>query len=462
MTTYEEFLASKRLIVPNQGVDVRPEELPISLFPFQRALVCWSLRKGRAALFAATGLGKTLCQLSWAEQAAERTLILAPLAVAQQTVREGEKFGITATYCRRQGEAPARGITVTNYEVLHHFDPDAFGAVVLDESSCLKDHSSVYRVALTEAFRHTPMKLCASATPAPNDISEIGTHAEFLGAMTRQEMIAHFFINRSAGKDLQLKRHGREAFWRWLASWGMTLNHPSDLGFDAPGYDLPPLTVDPVFVETGYQPRNRLFADRLEGVTERAAVRRDTLAARVKAAVEIVQAEPEEQWLIWTGLNDESKAMTAACADAVEVEGADSLEDKQARLLDFAERRLRVLVTKREIAGHGLNLQNCARMVFVGLNDSFEGWYQCVRRCWRYGQTREVKVWAVLSEPERVIWENVRRKEEEAAVMSRELVRHVAEFERNELAAKEANAGYQSGRHMLLPDWMRENGSDGR
>lgn len=457
-TDYAAFLESKRLVVPAAGIDVPPERLNSHLFPFQAAIVHWALRKGRAACFAGTGLGKTRIQLAWGEHAADRVLVLAPLAVAQQTVREGERIGIPVVYARRQDQAPERGLTITNYELLKNFNHGLFGAVVLDESGILKAYDGKTRTALIEAFRRTPMRFCCTATPAPNDISELTNHSEFLGAMTRQEMIAAFFINRSAGKDLQLKRHGREAFYRWLASWGMSLEHPADLGFDQPGYDLPPLSVTPVFVEVDYQPTNRLFAERLEGVTERAHVRRATITDRVQVASEIVNGEPDEPWLIWGGLNDETEAITRAIPGAVEVTGSDRIETKIERLLSFVDGRVRVLVTKPLLAGHGLNLQHCARMLFLGLNDSFEGYYQAVRRCWRFGQHREVKVWVVLSEPERVIWENVRQKEQQAAEMRRELIRHVADWERAELSDRREERRYRAEQPLRLPRFL-ENGN---
>lgn len=452
---YTDFLQSKQLIVPNAGVTVAEEAINPHLFPFQKALVKWSLRKGRAAIFSTTGTGKTRMQLAWAEKAADRVLILAPLAVAKQTVREGEKMGILATYARSQEQAAARGITITNYEMLHCFDPEAFGAVVLDESGILKSYDGKTRTLLIETFRQTPMRLCCTATPAPNDISEIANHAEFLGVMSRQEMIAAFFINRSAGKDLQLKRHGREHFYRWLASWGMSLNKPGDLGYSDEGYNLPGLEIIPHFVETDFVPEGRLFAMDLKGVTERASVRRGTLQTRIDAAVEIMRQEPAEPWLCWYGLIDEGRWLSRCWGeDGVFVEGSLAPEEKEARLLAFVDGRARALISHPLIAGFGLNLQHCARMIFVGLGDSYEQYFQCIRRCWRFGQTRPVKVHIVLSEMERIIFENVLRKEREALAMSAELVRHVAQFERAELAPVREKSVYRAEREMILPRWL--------
>lgn len=459
---YAEFLGTKRHVAPNAGVTVSPDALHHALFDFQRAVVCWALRKGRAALFLDTGLGKTICQLAWSQHAAERTLILAPLAVARQTVLEGARFDIPVAYVRSQAEADAKapsGIVITNYEMLRHMDPSAFGAVVLDESSILANFSGVTKKALVSAFRPTPMRLCCTATPAPNDIVELTNHADFLSIMNPREMTTTFFISKGSNqKDgkFRLKSHARAHFFRWLASWAMAVKHPSDLGFDDRGFRLPPLDILSATVETDYTPPGQLFAVGLDGVQDRAAVRRGTLADRVARTLEIVGEEPNEPWLIWCGLNDEADAVTAGIPGAVQVTGSDSPEEKADALQAFADGRIRVLVTKPTIAGFGLNFQRCARMVFVGLGDSYQAYYQAIRRSWRYGQTRRVRAWIVLSELERAIHENVLRKEREAAELSRELIENVAAFERQEVAGAAAERdAYEPNRDMVLPPWLR-------
>lgn len=452
--TYTDFLASKRLVAPTSGVDVARERLHPALFDWQGQLVRWSLRKGRAALFADTGLGKTLMSLAWAQQAAERVLILAPLAVAQQTVREGERWGIPVSYVRKGEDAPERGIAITNYEMLPHFNPARWGAVVLDESSILRDFNGKTRTALIEAFRRTPMRLCCTATPAPNDIQEIANHAEFLGLMSRVEMLAHFFVHDSDG--WRLKGHARKAFFRWLASWGMAVKKPSDIGGDDTGYNLPPLTVTPHFIETDYRAPDRLFDVGLSGITDRAKVRRGTLDARVEAAAALVRAEPWEAWLCWVGLNDEGTQLQRLLTDATIVEGSQSPDEKAAALLAFADGAVPTLVTKAGISGHGMNWQHCARMVFVGLSDSWESYYQAIRRCWRFGQTRPVRVHVILSDRERDIWNNVCRKEAEAERLARELIEHSSEFSRAELGAVSAAEPYRADRQLTVPDWLKE------
>ena len=764
MTPYADFLAHKSLLCPSSGIEVKAAELHPGLFPFQRDLVKWALAKGRSALFASTGLGKTFMQLEWARLASMRTLILAPLAVAQQTVREGACWGRTVTYAHDQGEAAPIGTTITNYERLDRFDPARFGAVVLDEcflagtlvdtpegarpietirtgnvvlnalgggmvkatairsakrlvvvhskgcstvcsenhpwltlrgwvraqelregdqlvsqraavrmvqgqfydgagadlqtflqsllfgemadvaaracrqsayapggskarreapalvgvriagrtsrtgpycgtepdeqsgdtsqdigslegnrpsssatgrqrpgsngsagptlgsswrrvgdgirgltraahrwisdslqsgyrssrakdrgrsrwaepllttgsgpeagreaavsrvdrvevyessdprfdayrgrdgrvllydlevighpsysvnghlvhnSSILKSYTGKTRTALIEAFSRTPMRLCCTATPAPNDIAEIANHAEFLGVMTRAEMLAAFFVHDDNG--WRLKGHAREPFYRWLASWGMSLLKPSNLGYSDEGYDLPPLTIEPVFVATDYVPEGRLFPDRLQGITERAAVRRDTLDERVEAAVGMIQGAPREPWIAWCGLNDEATALAQWIPDSVNVEGSQSADEKVKRIEQFLSGEKRVLITKCQVCGFGLNLQHCARMVFVGLGDSYEQYFQALRRCWRFGQQREVKAYVVLSEPEEVIYRNVLAKEREAEKLSAELITNAAEYERSELAAGMARSDYRAEQELLLPRWL--------
>jgi DNA modification methylase len=450
---YEDFLDTKRITVGSHGPHVDPTDVNPILFPFQRDLVRWAVRKGRAALFADTGLGKTFMQIEWARLIdAERTLIVAPLSVARQTAREAAKLGVDVTYTR--GEL-LPGISITNYEMVEHFDPADYGAVVLDESSILKALDGKTRRLLTEMFANTPYRLACTATPAPNDISEIGNHAEFLGVMAAHEMLSAFFVHGSMGegeKDgWRLKGHAEEAFFRWLASWGMAIRRPSDLGYEDEGFALPKLTIRPEFVEASYVPDGQLFFAGLKGVTDRAAVRKETIEARVARAAEAVNGN-DDQWIVWHGLNSEGDSLIQAIPGAVLVEGSQTPEQKASALERFQDGEFRVLVTKPSIAGFGMNFQNAHRMAFVGLSDSWESYYQSIRRCWRFGQTHEVEAVIVLSDAEAAIYENVMGKEREALRMQERLIEHVAAYEREELVEDEDGFVYETAK-VERPEW---------
>jgi hypothetical protein len=451
---YEEFLKSKQIRAPSVGREVPPEHLADALFPFQRALTHWSLRKGRAALWADTGLGKTPMQLAWAKAAADRALIVAPLGVTHQTVEMAGLVDADAVYARSEAEAPTSGIVVTNYEMVQHFDPSKYGAVVLDESGILKSFDGALRNRLIEMFRDVPMRLACTATPAPNDIAEIANHAEFLGVMSRRDVLATFFTHDDTG--WRLKRPARQAFYRWLASWGMSVKKPSDIGYSDEGYELPPLTIKPVIVDSDYRPEGMLFATGLGGIQDRSYVRKSTLAERVRRAAEIIQAEPDEKWLAWVGLNDEGRELARMLPSHVLLEGSQTPEEKVRRTHAFLDPAgPRVMISKARISGYGLNLQNCARQVYVGIGDSYEQYYQCLRRSHRFKQDRPVHAYIVLTDIESEIYENVLRKEREADALSRELIAHVREFERAEIGTGAQVFDYQPTEVMEVPSWLQ-------
>lgn len=460
-TAYTDFLAGKRRTAPDAGFEVPVEAISPVLFEFQRDIVRWALKKGRAAVFTTTGSGKTLIQCEWARHVHERTrqpvLILAPLAVARQTVREAdEKLGLHINLCRAATDV-GPGLNITNYERLHHFVPAMFGAVVLDESGILKNFSGVTKKALISAFQQTPYRLCCTATPAPNDTVELCNHSDFLGVMSQADMISTFFISKGEDQKasrFRLKKHAREAFFRWLASWSMSLTKPSDLGYSDEGFILPQLTIEPVFIPSDWKPADQLMFTGLKGVSARAEVRRGTLETRVAAVAEIVNREPNEQWLLWCGLNDEARLLAALLPDAVNVEGADDPDEKADRLSAFARGETRILVTKPSIAAHGLNLQSCARMVFVGLGDSFEQYFQAIRRSWRFGQIRPVTTYIVLSDLEAPVYENILRKEQEHVETMRELLAAVEGYEREQLAGLRGREDYQPKVKIRLPAWL--------
>jgi Helicase conserved C-terminal domain len=429
--TYADFLATKRRLAPSVGIaGVDPGDLDPRLFGFQAHVTAWALRKGRAAAWLDTGLGKTAVQVEWARQIMRRTgvqpLILAPLAVAEQTVRlAGEILDAEVTYVADAAEARAAdGIVISNYDRLHLLDPKAHGAVVLDESSVIKDVTTKTRDALIAAFADTPYRLACSATPAPNDVAELANHAQFLGAARREHMLSTYFIHDQNG--WRLKGHAEDAMYRWMATWAVAVRTPSDLGYSDEGYDLPPLSIVSEIVAAEVMPvEGELFSGGLGGVAGRARARRETLPARVDRAVDLVRAEPDEPWLLWCGLNEEADRLAAAIPGAVNVHGGMPREAKAAAMLDFAAGKVRTLVTKPSIARFGMNWQHCARMAFVGLSDSYEDYYQCIRRSYRFGQARPVQAHIVLSEVEAPIAANVAAKEREAQRSNDSLVRHM-------------------------------------
>ncbi len=449
---YRAFLAAKRLAAPTAARNQQTHDVHPRLFPFQADVVRWAVAKRRCAVLLDTGLGKTGVQLEWARLIGERTLILAPLSVARQTVREGQKLGLDVRYVRSQAEVAAdHKLYITNYEMLDAFDLDQFGAVVLDESSILKALDGRTRQKLTVACQNVPNRLCCSATPAPNDYTELGNHAHFLGICTTAEMLSMFFVNANkqetfvlggqvyerkgsnkGGQEWRLKHHAEGRFFEWLASWAMTMTKPSDLGYSDDGFVLPKLTVSPTFVRAEVQAEGELFFSGLKGLGQRADVRRQTLPARLAALRALVEGNAD-QWIVWVGLDEESRAVAAAFPDAVEVTGADSAEAKAAAFEAFQDGTHRILVTKGKIGGFGLNLQQSHRQAFFGLSDSWETFYQCIRRQWRYGQASPVDVHVILSDAEAGIYANVMRKDALAARLRQKLVEAMHDYERNEL-----------------------------
>lgn len=435
---YQDFLAAKAVTAAPVGFDVDPKALPGVLKPFQRAVSTWALKRGCGALFEGTGLGKTVQELAWAQAVAQETrrpvLIMTPLAVAEQTVLEARKFNIDGVgYASSQDDAKG-SIVVTNYDRAHLFDMSRFGGVVLDESSILKAADGKTRAQLTEACRPVPYRLPCSATPAPNDWTEIGQHAEFLGVMSAKEMLAMYFVHdgshrANGGDGWRLKRHAEADFWRWLASWSVMIRSPADLGFDEPGYVLPPLVKHQVTVPAAYEPAGgMLFPMEARTMQERLSARRESLPQRVTAAADIVRAQRDRPWIVWCNLNDEADALTRAIPGAVQVAGADLRHEKAARMLAFSRGEISCLVTKPSIAGFGMNWQHCADMAFVGLNDSFEQLYQALRRCWRFGQTKPVNAYMIASELEGAVVANLEAKEREFEAMVDAMAAHMRDL----------------------------------
>lgn len=428
---YADFLESKRITIAPSGFEVEPSNP--HLFPFQRDLVRWALKIGKAAIWADCGLGKSLMELSWAQHVVEHfnapVLILAPLSVSHQTAREGEKFGIPCRVVSSQSEVDGPGIYITNYEKLHHFNPDVFPGVVLDESSCLKSFTSVTRNALIVAFVNTPMKLCCSATPAPNDRMELGNHSEFLGVLTRTEMLSTFFVHDGGDTSKwRLKGHAQEEYWRWMCGWAVMMRKPSDLGYADDGFVLPPLNYHHHVVKSVKNLDGFLFSVEAQTLLERRGARRDSLNERVALCAELAQ-QSSEQFVIWCGLNVEQDSLAKLLGNkCVSIYGSLSDNEKESRLAQWLSGAKRILISKVSIFGWGLNLQQCANVAFLGISDSFEEMYQGVRRCWRFGQTKEVNCHVITSEAEGAVVRNIQRKEADAARMARGMVKHMSVY----------------------------------
>lgn len=423
---YDEFVEAKQFNQVESGFT--PSELPDTLFGFQRDIVNWACRRGRAAIFADTGLGKTLMEMTWAQQVAEHTggrvLMVAPLCVARQHVREGEKFGTTIQYVREQSQIES-DIVVTNYEMLDKFDVSSFDGIVLDESSILKSSDGKTRTRIIESCKSVPYRLSCTATPSPNDHMELGNQAEFLSIMTQTEMLAMFFTH-DAGETQKwrLKGHGKSKFWEWMATWSVCIRKPSDLGYSNDGYDLPGLDIKQHVVESHDPREGELFVTEALTLSEQRTAQRESTADRAAKVAEIVN-HSDEQFIVWCNTNAESDELVKSIPDAEAVKGADKSDDKESRILRFLDDDLRVLVTKPSIAGFGLNMQSCHNMAFVGLSNSFEQYYQAVRRCYRFGQKHRVNVHIVTAEAEGAVKANIQRKQNQSDEMSESMVSHM-------------------------------------
>ena len=457
---YNEFISGKMAAIMPTGFH-GPFELPESLFPMQRDLVSWALKRGRAAIFADTGLGKSRMQVAWAAQVHELTgldvMILAPLAVAQQTIAEGAEIGVTITRCREPGDVRP-GLNITNYDRIHKFDCSQFGAVVLDESSCIKHHTAKTLQTLMDAFGHCFYKLCATATPAPNDWTELGTHAEFLGICSRAEMLAEFFVHDGGETQTwRLKGHAKHLFWQWVASWGAMIRKPSDLGYDDAMYALPPLVVVDHVVDTDEDKiadNGMLFALEASTMSERREAKKASMANRVQQCADIVNSSTDT-WVIWCELNAEADALKSAIPEAVEIRGPDDADFKERRLMEFAQGKTRVLITKASITGWGLNWQHCNNTAFVGVSDSFEAYYQAIRRFWRFGQKKEVTVHRFASQLESAVMKNLERKQADAIAMGESLAMETRAAVMAQIkGASRTTNSYNADQKVKAPQWL--------
>ncbi len=457
-TAYEQFLAQKQIVAAPEGIRVPVSELHPRLFDWQAAIASWALRRGRSALIEDCGLGKTFQQLEWSRQVHRHhgcdVLILAPLAVAEQTQKEGEKFGIAVNLCRDKSDLRP-GINITNYELLHRFDTRRFGAVVLDESSILKSHTGKTRNQIIDLFAHTEYRLACTATPAPNDHMELGNHAEFLGVMTYSQMLATFFVHDGGDTSKwRLKGHAVDAFWRWVSSWAMMIGKPSDIGFSDDGFELPPIHRHQITVESDTPEVDCLFTVEAKGMLDRNAARKDSLTNRVAACAAAVNAT-QQPFLVWCDRNPESEALAAAIPGSVEVTGAQSNDRKAAGMLAFSEGCARVLISKPSICGFGMNWQHCANIAFVGLSDSFEEMYQAERRCWRFGQTKPVNVYVFTSDREGAVVANINRKQRDFEEMSVQMRRHMQAGMIEHVSGSPRRQPYSAVKGLEIPSWLQ-------
>lgn len=452
MKNYDDFIKHKALVIQSVGIEVGIGDLNSNLFDFQKDIVRWALAKGKAAIFADCGLGKTLMQLEWAEQVRRHTnrnvLIVAPLAVTTQTKDEGSKFGIDVNICSSQADVVNTMVNITNYEKLDKFVANEFVAVVLDESSILKSYSGKVRTQIINCFNKTPFKLACTATPAPNDYMELGNHSEFLGVMTRAEMLSMFFVHDGGQTSKwRLKGHAQSLFWKWLAGWCVVVDNPKKLGYTSVDYELPKLNIKEIIVDGDESIQETL------SLTERRNARRESLEMRCKSAAELVN-NSDEQWLVWCDLNDEANMLNKLIKGSKNVQGSDKSEYKVDTMLDFSNNNLKCLITKAKIAGYGMNWQNCHNMIFVGLSDSFESYYQAVRRCWRFGQVKEVNGYIIISAKEGAVKANIERKQADNEKFKEELIELTKDITTRELKSTcRISTPYEPKIKFELPKW---------
>jgi len=452
---YQEFIKTKQFKHISAGFDADLSDYP--LFDYQEPIVKWALKRGKSAIFADTGLGKTIMQLSWADQVSKHTnspvLILAPLAVSTQTIQEGMKYGIHVEKLNTESDVFGAGIYIINYEQLHKVK-DQFIGIVLDESSILKGMDGRRRKEITAFAKGIAYRLSCTATPSPNDFMELGTQAEFLGIMSQVEMLAMFFVNdmSDTGK-WRLKGHGHKKFFEWLATWSVVIRRPSDLGYDDSKHELPELKYHEHVIET--QPDDGLFVNPAQGLQERNKARKESVNDRVEMAANIANSI-EGPVLVWCNLNDESEKLSNLIDGSVEVKGSDKPEHKEKTLVGFSNNDVKCLVTKPKIAGFGMNWQNCNNMIFVGLSDSWEAYYQAVRRCWRFGQTNEVNVHVISADTEGAVVENIKRKDKQNIRLGESMVEYMKTMMEKEIfSAATEKTEYNPQQEMRIPKWLK-------
>lgn len=461
---YEAFLQRKLVRAVPTGFEKKPEDLNPMLFEWQKQVVSWALRRGRAALFEGCGDGKTPQQLEWAQSVSDYTgqpvLIVAPLAVADQTRREAIKFGFRpVTVCRGQSHVNP-GVNITNYEMLDYFDASAFSGVVLDESSILKAYTGKTKRKIVDMFSETTYRLSCTATPSPNDLMELLNQAEFLGVMKSNEALSCWFIaDQTNSGTYRLKKHAEKDFWRWVSSWAVCMEKPSDIGYPDDGYILPPLNEMTVIVgrDASMDPMAELTETINMNATSYQKEKRKTLKNRVDKCAEIVNGS-DEQFLVWCYLNEEADELKKVLKDCVEVRGSDKTEKKERSALDFVHGNIRVLCSKASIFGYGLNFQHCNNMIFCGMDYSFESYYQAVRRMYRFGQEKEVNVWRVIGKNEKIILDTINRKKKIKDDMAKSMAEVMKDFQTSAIHGRKFKLSTER-LTVSFPDWLKSEGA---
>lgn len=458
LAEYQAFLDSKQVLAPTVGFSVPRSELNSSLFPWQAKIVEWALEKGKSALFEGTGLGKTIQQGAWGDKVCSKSggdvLMVSPLCVSSQTNREFTRFGIDSTVCRSQDDVKP-GINITNYDMIQHFTPSKFKGIVLDESSKMKQRQGKTTINLIERFANTPYKLCASATPAPNSHDELGSHSEFLDVLTKAQMLAMFFEHDGGNTaKWELKGHARKPFWKFMASWAVSLNLPSDVGGDDTGFILEPLNLQEhvVKVDQSIATEGCLFRTPDMSSTGLHKELRLTAEDRARKVVELIKSNPDEQWLIWTNTDHDADVITGIMPEILEVRGSHPRWKKEAAIEGFQDGNIQYLLSKPSIFGAGLNLQCCHNCAFYGLSYSFEQVWQAIRRCWRFGQKHRVNAHLVIAETEGPVLDAQKRKQRQFEELQLGMV---AAMRAEQLQLKRSVTRYDHNMPMMVPSWLR-------
>lgn len=451
--TYDEFLKQKSIVDVATEMTEIPELNPM-MFDYQRDIVTWALKRGRACIFADCGMGKTLMELELGKHVEGNTILFSPLAVAKQTLNESEKFGGYDIAYSNDGTVKAK-ITVTNYEQMDKFNPDDFSCIIIDESSILKSYTSKYRNEFTEKW-NLKYRYSCSATPSPNDFMELGNQSEFIGAMKRTEMLSMFFVHDGGDTSKwRIKGHAQSDFWKWVCSWAVMISRPSDLGYSNDGFILPDLNIEQITVESDCADNGFLFEVQALTLQERQQARRNSIKERCAKALEIINQNPEEQWLIWCDLNSESEELKRIIPESVEVKGSDDNEHKMNSAVRFQQGTIKRLISKPQIFGWGMNYQKCHNMIFVGLSDSYELFYQAVRRSWRFGQTQQVNVYVVTAESEGAVVKNIQRKERQSEEMKREMVSNMKDINSADIRGlQRSSTSYNPSASMQMPSFI--------